>query len=303
MRRSSFDVPPVETQRLVVPVEEIHVASLVVHVRPERVEELEQAIAAFTGVEVAAADRSGKLVVTIEADHERSIRHRLDAISALPAVLSASIVGTTMPAEALSAAPIRTAQTRLNYLGCNAGPVDGSVGMMTKAATVRFQAVMKIAQTGTLDAPTYWRLGVSWRKRCDKRQGPPDRAEPVAELAVGDRLQRSRGRAGRHDRQPERVRPGHLLHRSEVRQTCAGEEQHGRRQPDPAQLRPVRAVRRRIPPDPDVPVDRCADPPGLPARDELPRVARLHPGVPSDVRCDLELRRRHHPARGQLRTR
>ena len=92
MRRSSFDVPPVETQRLVVPVEEIHVASLVVHARPERVEELEQAIAAFTGVEVAAADRSGKLVVTIEADNERSIRHRLDAISALPAVLSASIV-------------------------------------------------------------------------------------------------------------------------------------------------------------------------------------------------------------------
>ncbi len=86
--------------------------------------------------------------------------------------LSASIVGTTMPAEALSAAQIRTAQTRLNYLGCNAGPVDGSVGMMTKAATVRFQAVMKIAQTGTLDAPTYWRLGVSWRKRCDKRQVP-----------------------------------------------------------------------------------------------------------------------------------
>ena len=80
MRRSSFDVPPVETQRLVVPVEEIHVASLVVHARPERVEELEQAIAAFTGVEVAAADRSGKLVVTIEADNERSIRHRLDAI-------------------------------------------------------------------------------------------------------------------------------------------------------------------------------------------------------------------------------
>ena len=85
---------------------------------------------------------------------------------------SATIVGTTLPAEALTTTQIKIAQTRLNYLGCNAGPVDGTAGMMTKAATVRFQAVMKIAQTGELDGPTYWRLGVSWRKRCDKRAVP-----------------------------------------------------------------------------------------------------------------------------------
>jgi hypothetical protein len=45
--------------------------------------------------------------------------------------------------------------------------------MMTRAATVRFQSVMKISQNGTLDAPTYWRLNVSWRKRCDVRAVPP----------------------------------------------------------------------------------------------------------------------------------
>jgi periplasmic nitrate reductase NapD len=93
MWRCSFDVPPEGRHlRLVAPVEEIDVASLVVHARPERVEELEEAIAAFAGVEVAAADRSGKLVVTIEADNERSITHQLDAIGALPGVLSVTIV-------------------------------------------------------------------------------------------------------------------------------------------------------------------------------------------------------------------
>ena len=96
------------------------------------------------------------------------------ATSTLAAVigLSSTVVMTPQTAEALTTAQIRTAQTRLNYLGCNAGPVDGTIGMMTRAATVRFQAVMKIAQTGTLDAPTVWRLGVSWRKRCDKRAVP-----------------------------------------------------------------------------------------------------------------------------------
>lgn len=102
--------------------------------------------------------------------------HRIARVAAggLAAIvgLSGTILATTAPAEALTASQIRTAQTRLNYLGCNAGPVDGKAGLMTKAATIRFQAVMKIKQTGTLDAPTNWRLGVSWRKRCDKRAVP-----------------------------------------------------------------------------------------------------------------------------------
>jgi peptidoglycan hydrolase-like protein with peptidoglycan-binding domain len=87
--------------------------------------------------------------------------------------LSAAIVATTPPAEALSTTQIKHAQTILNGLGCNAGPADGVVGMMSRAATVRFQSVMKISQNGTLDAPTYWRLNVSWRKRCDVRAVPP----------------------------------------------------------------------------------------------------------------------------------
>jgi nitrate reductase NapD len=73
----------------------------VVHARPECVAELEHALAAFAGVEVAAADRSGKLVITIEADDERSIARQLDAIGVLPGVLSTTIVAHhAEPAEA-----------------------------------------------------------------------------------------------------------------------------------------------------------------------------------------------------------
>ena len=88
--------------------------------------------------------------------------------------LSATIVGTSLPAQAArSVSQVKHAQTMLNRLGCNAGTVDGRVGTMTKAATIRFQSVMRIRQTGSLDAPTYWRLNVSWRKRCDVRAVPP----------------------------------------------------------------------------------------------------------------------------------
>ena len=96
-------------------------------------------------------------------------------ITRFVAVGAATVVGfsgTALPANAYNATQVRHAQTQLNVLGCGAGPVNGSVGIMTKAAIVRFQAVMRIRQTGTLNAPTYWRLGKSWRKPCNRRAVP-----------------------------------------------------------------------------------------------------------------------------------
>ncbi len=49
-------------------------------------------------------------------------------------------VGTALPADAITVTQAKAAQTRLNKLGCAAGPVDGKIGTMTKAATVRFQS-------------------------------------------------------------------------------------------------------------------------------------------------------------------
>ena len=75
-----------------VPVEEIHIASLVVRCRPERMAKLTRAIRALPRAEIPAEDAVGKLVVTLEAGSERAIRQQLETIGALQGVLSATLV-------------------------------------------------------------------------------------------------------------------------------------------------------------------------------------------------------------------
>jgi peptidoglycan hydrolase-like protein with peptidoglycan-binding domain len=80
--------------------------------------------------------------------------------------------GTALPADALTVTQVKTAQTRLNGLGCIAGPVDGKAGAMTQAATVRFQSANALSQTGSLSSTTYSRLLASTARRCDVRPVP-----------------------------------------------------------------------------------------------------------------------------------
>jgi peptidoglycan hydrolase-like protein with peptidoglycan-binding domain len=88
------------------------------------------------------------------------------------AMLGLVAVGTTLPADAVTVAQTRAAQTRLNKLGCAAGPVDGKAGAMTQAATVRFQSANVLSQTGALNSTTYARLMAATAKRCDVRAVP-----------------------------------------------------------------------------------------------------------------------------------
>lgn len=53
---------------------------------------------------------------------------------------------------------VRTAQTQLNKLGYDAGPVDGILGRRTLAALGAFQQRAGLAQTGTLSLETLYRL-------------------------------------------------------------------------------------------------------------------------------------------------
>jgi peptidoglycan hydrolase-like protein with peptidoglycan-binding domain len=87
-------------------------------------------------------------------------------------VLVVSVAGTTLPADALTATQTKAAQTRLNKLGCQSGPVDGKAGVMTQAATIRFQSANRIAQSGSLTSTTYSRLLGASAKRCDLRPVP-----------------------------------------------------------------------------------------------------------------------------------
>ncbi|WP_112241751.1 L,D-transpeptidase family protein [Kribbella monticola] len=88
------------------------------------------------------------------------------------AALVVAIAGTTIPADALTVAQNKAAQTRLNKLGCTSGPVDGKIGAMTQAATTRFQSANKLAQNGSLAGTTYSRLMAASAKRCDVRAVP-----------------------------------------------------------------------------------------------------------------------------------
>jgi periplasmic nitrate reductase NapD len=72
--------------------DELHISSLVVHGRPERLGALRTDLASLPGVEIHAAAASGKLVVTLETGSEQEILTRLATISALEGVLAASLV-------------------------------------------------------------------------------------------------------------------------------------------------------------------------------------------------------------------
>ncbi|WP_052384128.1 chaperone NapD [Litchfieldella xinjiangensis] len=70
----------------------IHISSLVVQARPERVAAIAEYCRAAVGVEVHVADPGGKLVLVIEAGGQRETVDFIDALQGEPGVLSASMV-------------------------------------------------------------------------------------------------------------------------------------------------------------------------------------------------------------------
>ena len=70
---------------------EVHVSSLVVHVRAEDVPTFRQGLAQIPGTEIHA-EHGGKFVVTLETVSEADIVTRLNEISLVQGVLSAALV-------------------------------------------------------------------------------------------------------------------------------------------------------------------------------------------------------------------
>jgi periplasmic nitrate reductase NapD len=70
---------------------EIHIASLLVHARPDRLADIKQAIAAMPGAEIHV-EVGGKLVVTLEATSDAALAERFAAIGCLGGVLAAAPV-------------------------------------------------------------------------------------------------------------------------------------------------------------------------------------------------------------------
>jgi nitrate reductase NapD len=72
--------------------EELHVAGIVVHAYPAKVQAVASAIAGFAGAEIHATAPDGKLIVTLEGSSTAAIAACMDAIQQLDSVLSASLV-------------------------------------------------------------------------------------------------------------------------------------------------------------------------------------------------------------------
>lgn len=69
----------------------LHISSLVVQTKPERMEELRARLEA-KGAEIPASDPCGKLVVVIETESEAAISSFLNEVALSEGVLSANLV-------------------------------------------------------------------------------------------------------------------------------------------------------------------------------------------------------------------
>jgi len=72
--------------------EAYEIASVLVHARPDRVEAAQRELATIAGAEIRDVDARGKLVVVIEAAGTGAIGAALNAIAALPDIISATLV-------------------------------------------------------------------------------------------------------------------------------------------------------------------------------------------------------------------
>ncbi|MDQ2104732.1 chaperone NapD [Azospirillum isscasi] len=70
---------------------EWHIASILVHLRPERSPGVRAAIAALGDVDIHVEER-GRMVVTVEGPHEGRIADRMTAIHLMDGVMSAVMV-------------------------------------------------------------------------------------------------------------------------------------------------------------------------------------------------------------------
>lgn len=70
----------------------LHIASLLVHVRPELLGAVKANLCLLEGLELHQESPLGKLVVVLETEHESQILAQIEQIAGLPGVLNAALV-------------------------------------------------------------------------------------------------------------------------------------------------------------------------------------------------------------------
>ena len=72
--------------------EELHISSLIVHIRPEKLQEIEISINLLAGAELITMSPIGKAVVVLEAPNQRVIMEVIDKINTLDGVINTGLV-------------------------------------------------------------------------------------------------------------------------------------------------------------------------------------------------------------------
>jgi len=70
----------------------VEIASILVQALPQRLDDAARAIEAIPGAQIYSRDPKGKLVIVIEASSVSAVGAALNAISAMPTVLTAALV-------------------------------------------------------------------------------------------------------------------------------------------------------------------------------------------------------------------
>ena len=82
----------IATESLNAPPTHLHIASLIAHVRPEKMPALKTWLADFPNIEIHAENFQGKVVLVTESDDEQEIVRILDELRAQDGVLNAALV-------------------------------------------------------------------------------------------------------------------------------------------------------------------------------------------------------------------
>ncbi len=72
--------------------DEIHIASLIVHARPGRIDAVREALLNEPGIEVPVTDGYGKLVITLEATGIAEMSRRMEWIHQIDGLISSTLV-------------------------------------------------------------------------------------------------------------------------------------------------------------------------------------------------------------------
>ncbi|HEY7865609.1 MAG TPA: chaperone NapD [Psychromonas sp.] len=72
--------------------EELHISSLIVHIRPDKLQQIEISINLLSGAELITMSPIGKAVVVLEAPNQRVIMEVIDKINSLDGVINTGLV-------------------------------------------------------------------------------------------------------------------------------------------------------------------------------------------------------------------